>query len=243
MKTAPAAMTPLSAWLQALDSTPPQELLLGGTGHLLLSEAEEENVVEQLRQAVLPRLFPQDYAGQVCLLTGLAPGSDLLFTRVLSAWLLEAGIPYRITGLLPLPVPELVEDWLSSLRDSGEEPSAAEARLRRSQVEHSLASCETVVDLLPPGAAPAKLEDPRFRQNQYRSLAACLAQRSNLLVAILRGEHVGKPGGTAEVVDWRRHPLHVPEEFSTLPPDTPAAPGRRLIVVNPAVEYTPESGI
>jgi hypothetical protein len=246
MKTAVAATTlsptPLGTWLAALDARPSGELLLGGSGHLLLSEAEEENVVLQLRQGVLPRLFPADFAGSVCLLTGLAPGSDLLFTRVLSAWLLDAGIPYRIAGLLPLPVPALVADWLTSLRESGEEVSAAEKRLRLAQVEHSLASCETVVDLLPPDALPARLRDPDFRQDQYRRLAACLAQRSDILVAILRGQHLGRPGGTAEVVDWRRNPGHVPESFSTLPPAA-GIPGRRLVVVDPTVDYTAESGI
>jgi hypothetical protein len=237
----PPSVQPLAAWLETLAARQSAELLLGGTGHLLLSAAEEENVVEQLRQGVMPLLFPPDSFAQVCLLTGLAPGADLLFARVLGGWLLEHDIPFRMIGLLPVPPQTLLEDWLDSLREAGEDASEKQRLLRRRQIETTLASCELVVDLLPPGTAPAQLEDRAFREQQYRRLAACLAQRSDILVAILRQQNPLRPGGTAEVVDWRRHPRHIPPEFCTDPPHRDGS-GNRLIVIDPALGYTPARG-
>lgn len=230
---------PLSAWLDTLRGRGSPEVLLGGTGHLLLSAEEEENVVTQLREGLLPRLFPADGYAQVCLLSGLAPGADLLFARVLGSWLLENDIPLRIVGLLPVPPETLLEDWMDSLREAGEDVSAGQRQLRRQQIETALASCETVVDLLPPGAGAAELGSRDFREQQYRRLGACLAQRSDLLIAVLRRSKPVRPGGTAEVVDWRRHPQHIPSEFCTDPPPLPDRGGHRLIVIDPSVEYTP----
>lgn len=233
----PPPVQPLGEWLGALDGGRGTELLLGGTGHLLLSAAEERNVVEQLREGVMPRLFPPGAFAQVCLLTGLAPGADLLFAAVLGGWLLEHDIPFRMVGLLPVPPQTLLEDWLDSLREAGEEISEAQRQLRRRQIETTLASCELVVDLLPAGTRPEQLASQAFREQQYRHLAACLAQRSDILVAILRQQNLLRPGGTAEVVDWRRHPGHIPAEFCTDPPPRQGG-GHRLIVIDPALGYT-----
>ena len=238
---------PLARWLGTLAGRNGNEILLGGTGHLQLSAAEEGNVVTQLRQGVLPRLFPDGEFAQVCLLTGLAPGSDLLFARVLSGWLLEQDIPFRMIGLLPVPPDTLLEDWLDNLHEAGEDISPAQRQMRRQQIETTLASCETIVDLLPPGSGAAELRDQAFREQQYRHLAACLAQRSDILVAILREQNLLRPGGTAEVVDWRRNPHHIPDEFCTDPPPMPDGGGHRLIVIDPSVGfkrplYTPAHG-
>src|SRR5882757_9777252 len=112
----------LAAWLHLLDQPPPgtrDELLLGGSGHLLLTPAEEDNVTALLRDGVLPRLFEGAQSQPVCVLTGLAPGADLLFTRVVSEWLREAGIAYRTIGLAPLPMPMLLDDWVLVAEASG----------------------------------------------------------------------------------------------------------------------------
>ena len=237
----PALTVPLTDWLRTLADREDSEFLLGGTGHLLLSAEEEENVVTQLREGVLPRLFPAGGFAQVCLLCGLAPGSDLLFARVLSAWLLENDIPFRMIGLLPVPPETLLEDWQDSLREAGEEISAAQRRLQQQQIETTLSSCQIIVDLLPPGSGAVELRDKAFREQQYRHLAACLARRSDILVAILREQNLLRPGGTAEVVDWRRHPHHIPAEFSIdPPPPRPGRDGHRLIVIDPAAGYTAE---
>lgn len=228
---------PLATWLDGLSGPGGSEILLGGSGHLLLSAVEEANVVAQLREGVLPRLFPDGSFAQVCVLTGLAPGSDLLFARVLSGWLLERDIPFRMVGLLPVPPDVLLEDWLDSMREAGDELSPALRAQRQQQIDTTLNSCEMIVDLLADGTTPEQLADRNFREQQYRHLAACLAQRSDILIAILRRNNAVRPGGTAEVVDWRRNPHHIPAEFCTDPPPPADAAGHRLIVIDPAVEY------
>ncbi|MDB5985917.1 MAG: hypothetical protein JWR16_970 [Nevskia sp.] len=226
----------LAAWLHLLDQPPPgarDELLLGGSGHLLLTPTEEDNVTAQLRDGVLPHLFEGAQSRPVCVLTGLAPGADLLFTRVVSEWLREAGIVYRTIGLAPLPMPMLLDDWVLVAEASGNVDNDAIER-QHSQLTQILHTCSAVIDLLPDAIDPERLRSAVFRQSQYRRLAACLAQRSDILVAILRRENPSRPGGTAEVVDWRRNPHKVPEKYSTLPAISASTPGkRRLILVDP----------
>ncbi|MBV8062663.1 MAG: hypothetical protein JOY51_03660, partial [Nevskia sp.] len=94
-------------------------------------------------------------------------------------------------------------------------------------------------DLLPPGSDETVLRSHEFREQQYRRLAACLAQRSDLLIAVLRRNNPLRPGGTAEVVDWRRHPGHIPDEFCTDPPPQPDGGGHRLIVIDPSSSPLP----
>ncbi|HWY25546.1 MAG TPA: hypothetical protein VNX47_11545, partial [Nevskia sp.] len=159
--------------------------------------------------------------------------------RVLGGWLLERDIPFRMVGLLPVPPEILLEDWLDSLREAGEDDSAAQRQERREQIESTLASCQIIVDLLPPRTGAAELAGKAFREQQYRHLAACLAQRSDILLAILRQQNPLRPGGTAEVVDWRRNPHHIPAEFCTDPPPLPDDAGHRLIVIDPALAYAP----
>ncbi len=225
----------LATWLEQLDRPLPggrDELLLGGSGHLLLSAEEEIQVAHQLRDGVLPRLFEGAQSRPVCVLTGLAPGADLLFTRVVSEWLREAGVACRIVGLLPLPTSLLLDDWTSVAQASG----AGNADLierQRDLLAQTLASCSSLIDLLPPDTRAEQLQTAAFHQRQYRRLAACLAQRSDILVAILRRENPSRPGGTAEVVEWRRRPQQVPPDYSTITATLTVLPKRRLILIDP----------
>jgi hypothetical protein len=233
-----------AAWLRSLDGRSGQaaapELQLGISGHLLLSRTEEENVVNQLQRGVLPQLFPDAAGPSVCVLTGLAPGSDLLFTRILTAWLKQSRIAYRVLALLPVPPDTLLDDWQASLNGLGHAVTAAGRREQQLQVELSLAACDAIVDLLPADASAADIAADGFRQQQYRRLAACLSQRADTLVAILRVPNQLRPGGTAEVVDWRRHPGRIPPEFSLGEPRRQplSSHARRLVVIDPAVGYT-----
>jgi hypothetical protein len=235
---APAAPPRLSLarWLRRLERGAQRELVLGVGGHLQLSAAEEANVVAQLHHAVLPRLFPPRFAGSVCLLSGLAPGADWLLAQAIEAWLTKAGIPLRHLALLAVPTDLLLRDWAMSLRENGHIVAPPEWRQRQQQIESALRSCATVIDLLPPGTGHALLRSRRFRETQYRRLAACLAQRSDVLLAILRGGHARRPGGTAELVRWRRHPREIPATLSTGERGRPVRP--RTIVLDPALSYT-----
>jgi class 3 adenylate cyclase len=225
----------LASWLRELDQPSAgarDELLLGGSGHLLLTAAEEQNIAVKLREALLPRLFEGAQSRPVCVLTGLAPGADLLFTRVVSEWLHEAGIAHRTVGLLPLPINVLLEDWVL-VAEASENIRADEIERQRNHLKQTFKSCSAIVDLLPEPNSE-QLQSAVFRQSQYRRLAACLAQRSDILVAILRGENPSRPGGTAEVVDWRRNPHKVPQNYSTLPATLESKHyKRRLLLIDP----------
>lgn len=225
----------LASWLRELDQPSPgarDELLLGGSGHLLLTAAEEQNIAIKLREALLPRLFEGAQSRPVCVLTGLAPGADLLFTRVVSEWLYEAGIAHRTVGLLPLPISVLLDDWVL-VAEASENIRAGEIERQRDLLKQTFKSCSAIVDLLPEPNSE-QLQSAMFRQSQYRRLAACLAQRSDILVAILRGENPSRPGGTAEVVDWRRNPHKVPQNYSTLPATLESKHyKRRLLLIDP----------
>ena len=98
---AAAAVEPLTAWLQALAADGRPRVLLGASGHLDLSPEEEEHVARQLEESALPALAAAASDAEILVVTGLAPGADLLFAEVACAWLARAGRPYQRVGLLP----------------------------------------------------------------------------------------------------------------------------------------------
>ena len=232
MTGSPLPLT-LPGWEQALDREGPGGRLLGITGHLQLSAAEERHTIAHLR-ALFTRLLGSERT-RVCCLTGLAPGVDQLFVRTLRDWTAAYGVPLRLTGLQPLPVDWMLHDWRQRLCDLGLPPSLAECEWQRSALRQVIEDCDSVVDLMPDGGTAAA-DDGAFRHRQYRRLAACLVQRVDTLVAVLRDQNLLLPGGTAEVVAWRRNPRLIPAEWCAVAAGW--AGSRRLIVIDPAVEYT-----
>jgi class 3 adenylate cyclase len=231
----------LADWLLSLPADDSSHVLLGGTGHLLLSAQEQAQAIAQLEKTVLPALFSGHSGLRVTLISCLAPGADLLFQRVCATWLRRAGIAYRAVALLPLPVNTLISDWLQKARDNGLSVDACALDDVQKAISTALAACETVVDLLPPTYAHAELADLEFRQAQYRRLAACLAEQPDQLIAVLRGQSPQLPGGTAEVVEWRRNPALIPAEFSTLALRTARRARRALHIVDPQATPAPAS--
>ncbi len=224
----------LAAWLGSLPPTDSGHLLIGGTGHLLLSPLEQAQAAKHLQTRVLPALLSAPKPQGITLITGLAPGADLLFKRLAADWLTQADIAFEAVALLPVPVDVLIGDWVAKSHEQWTPVAAIELDAMRAKLDAMLADCDTVVDLLPDGTAPDQLQDGSFRQQQYRRLAACLAEQPDVLIALLRAQNLQQPGGTAEVVEWRRNPMRVPPEFSTLSLRRPA-PGGRLMVIDPAV--------
>lgn len=225
----------LKAWLATLDQRP--SFLLGGTGHLLLAADEETRAAAHLEQRLLPSLFRDRRPAHVTIATGLAPGADLLFERVVGDWLREARIPFATVALLPVPIDVLIGDWVLMAHDRDRAPSATTIATICAEIAAREASCEVVVDLLPAGFDHTALRTEDIRREQYRRLAACLAEQSDLLVALLRAQNLQQPGGTAEVVEWRRSPRLIPAEYSTLA--LRAQRGRRpLAVIDPALVLT-----
>ncbi len=232
----------LEAWLSRLPLQDDGHLLIGATGHLRLSASERTAVTSRLRHEALPTLITRANPRRVSLVTGLAPGADLLFKQVASQWLREAGIAFDTVALLPVPVPVLIDDWVARLGEMSVilEPTTIEAV--RAGIEEQLALCAVVIDLVPGGPADPRLRLGAFRQRQYRQLAACLAEQSDVLVAILRPGHSGLPGGAADVVSWRHRPARIPAALSTLHLRRPAVTGRPLLLIDPTLAAVPPVG-
>ena len=85
-------------------------LRVGACGHLLLSRTEIHSVRAQLIDSVLPELAASK--ARLSLFVGLAPGADLLFLQTAADWLRARDIDFEMTALLPVPVPQLLNDWV-----------------------------------------------------------------------------------------------------------------------------------
>lgn len=230
LSTAGPQAVRLGEWLAALAASPTPIVLLGGTGHLELSIAEQQRVAGELERDILPLFAELPAETEVTVVTGVAPGADLLFAETARTGLARLGRRIRTVGLLPVPAETLWQDWLdhSGRKDARRVPAT------RARFEQALRDSEWLVELWERNETP-DWSDTAVRQRQYRRLAAVLAGHCDVLVAVLRPDHSGKPGGTAEVVTWRE--LHaVPAEFAAGTRRHPSGwpMGDRLILVNPA---------
>lgn len=211
-------------------------VVVGGTGHLLLSETESLNATIHLSDHVLPQIARQIKGRGVMLLSGAAPGADLLFFETAQTWFVRSGIPCTTVALLPVPPQWLIDDWQLRAQSDGH-VVLPEARL---DYERRLGLALLGADLLVPlftGAGEQESLVVSWREEQYRKLAACLAEQSDILIAVLRAQNLREPGGTAEVVEWRRHLRRIPARLSTLFRDDAMSPAQRhpLIVIDPRV--------
>jgi hypothetical protein len=221
----------LHQWLATLPDIASGHRLVGGTGHLLLNADERRNVENRLEAEIFPLLFSS--ARHVTIATGAAPGADLLFARTAQRWLTRAGIGHDLVALLPIPVDQLLEDWVQRVSENAIRPDAAERERVRRAVRALIEECAAVVDLMPQAVDPLALGDPALRRQQYQQLAAVLAEQSDLLIALLRHDEALRSGGTAEVVDWRRYPERVPAALSTVGQRRPTGHGQ-LWIIDPA---------
>lgn len=222
-------------WLQLVEEarrsrdTP---FLVGGSGHLLLSAHEEDRVTHALTDEVLPEVIRLSRGRRLVLLCGLAPGADLLFQRVALAWLRERDVPHDAIGLMPVPAAQLAEDWGERANRDGYTVSSRDLARLRSEIETAQAACSGRVQLF-------DTEDSRafgsrsFRESQYRRLGALLALHADALIAVLRYGDPEAPGGTAEVVSWRRDPRRIPAEFRPEKPAPHTLSTGTLFVINP----------
>lgn len=227
---------PLERWLRELQRPSPPTFLLGGTGHLVLSAEEKNSVQQQLRSEILPQILSSLGDRQLLILTGLAPGADHLFDQTAVAYAREHHLRYRLIGLLPLPVAVMLDDWAGKLEAEGHPVSSRQRTQQLANMEAERVACDRVVHLMPPGTSEERISEPLFRQSQYQRLAACLAEQSDALVAIVRTADGPRPGGTAQAVQWRQELSRVPASISTLSlrDHVPAQDGR-LFTIDPAL--------
>jgi hypothetical protein len=187
----------LRRWLDELSADARPRVLVGGTGHLILSRDEEEQAARELERAALPALLEAPADAEILVLTGMAPGADLLIAETASTWLTRHDRRFARIALLPVPTEVLWGDWLTRA------PAVDAARIEtvRQRFDAALRRSDTVVQLWDDLALDwAELS---VRQQQYRRLAAVLVEHCEVLVAVLKPARPGAPGGTAEVVAWR----------------------------------------
>ncbi|WP_028008962.1 tetratricopeptide repeat-containing protein [Solimonas flava] len=232
---------PLREWLAAhrRASGGARCLSVGGCGHLLLSRSEARRARLQLTRHVLPALLG-DGATRLSLFVGMAPGADMLFLDTAAEWLRAHNIPFEMTALLPVPIPHLLHDWVLRAQDEHRQISRAGRRRLEAEAEQLLQCCSAVVPLYPDDVGAATFSSRAFRQHQYRRLAAIIAQHADHLVAILRPFASGEPGGTAEIVAWRRTPARIPSELRLHA--VHCAEHGQLHLVDPTREDAPSEG-
>ena len=221
-------------WLYPLlGDTPGNTLLVGGVGHLLLNHEEEVVICAALEERVLPLLRDMAGARPITLFTGLAPGADALLMDCASRWCTRQQVPLRKVGICPVPPSHLAADWISHAESMGGTLSTTARQRVQADVLRVHADCETVIPLYHAADDDPVFADALVRQLHYRQLAAALAEYSDVLVAILHEDHVGHPGGTAEVVAWRQNPAKIPEKYSTRRSRAARGTDAGLIVINP----------
>lgn len=215
------------------------------TGHLDLSRTERVRVREQLRHRVLAAAVDglqeeMPSPGTVELLTGLAPGADYLFAITALEWYRRQGIRFRLTVLQPLPIDTLMEDWARHRQRRGRRVRQRDARRALGELRELIRASDQVVDLMPNRSLRRRSYANRFRQIQYRRLAATLALSTDVLVAILRSRALTLPGGTAEVVAWWREPHQIPQMLSS--PFRIGPSHRQLLLIDPLPQPVPAVG-
>lgn len=139
----------LSDWLSRLPPPDDGHLLIGSTGHMLLSPAERDASIDRLRDDVLPAAIGLSPPSRVTLVTGMAPGSDLLFKQVAVDWLGRAGIAVNVVALLPVPVDVLLDDWLRKAHPETGPIDRSEIEAMRRNVDAVMSECSDIVSLLP----------------------------------------------------------------------------------------------
>lgn len=233
LSTAGVATLPLRDWLamHGRADAGARRLRIGACGHLLLSRTELRRARRQLIERVLPALVA-DGATRLSLFVGMAPGADMLFLETAADWLRDRGLPFELTALLPVPVESLINDWLLRAQDEQRRLGRGARALLAAEAESLLQRCTTIVPLYPDDIDAATLSSRAFRQHQYRRLAAILAQHADHVVAILRPFASVEPGGTAEIVGWRRDPASIPPELRLH--GTHCAHDRRVHIVDPS---------
>lgn len=235
MPTSTEGEISLETWLRQRSE---YTLVLGASGHLLLSEAESAAAAAQLTQRVLPEIAARHRGSSVLLATGAAPGADQVFSLTAQRWFERAGIRCASVALLPVPAAWLLRDWALRAAAAGLAVTPAQRRRCGRAIAQTLAQARWRVPLYDAAAADRQrlAASADWRTEQYRRLAACLAEQSDVLVAVLSAQRSGEPGGTAEVVDWRRHPQRIPPPLSTRAPGAGPGARRPLIVIDPGLD-------
>ena len=168
-------------------------LVIGVTGHRDLRDQDVPQLEAEI--AAIFAALRRDYLGPdgetpIILLSALAEGADRLAARVA----LAQGL--RLIAPLPLPIEEYRRDF---------EPGLKPGNMAEFGALLAQAMAAPVVPFTPGNSLAAVRADGARRAEQYRAVGLFIAQHSNVLIAIWDGdESASAPGGTAEVVKFKR---------------------------------------
>lgn len=199
-------------------------ITIGVTGQLLLDAQERQQVAHQAREE-LHKLRPELLrAGEVQLLSGVAPGADLVLTDTLLSSLLEMGVNAHLTAIVVDSPHDLILRWQQRAEQLGQLiPPESVERVRGVMQQH-LDRAQRQLRVISSAGEP----DSGFAQ-----LASLLAESSSILFAVLRPEHSGGLVGTRQTVAWWEQPATIPDRLRwRLSSTTPGL--RRLIRIDPS---------
>lgn len=210
----------------ALGTKTSQVLSIGVTGHLLLDSDERQHVAEHARSQ-LDSLF-QDVGevAKVHLVSGLAPGSDLVLTESLLAGCEAHGIACQLTAAIVDSPEDILHRWQERAEELGATITPYVVEQVSQKLRQLLLRADRQLRLMSPLGAPKR---------GYQQLSAMLAESCDVLVAVVRQSHPNQDGGTAETVDWWKDLEKVPSELRLGFARNQDLSQRRLIEINPAL--------
>jgi hypothetical protein len=169
-------------------------LVIGVTGHRDLRGDDVPQLKDEVKKVILR--LRHDYLGDdtetpVVILSSLAEGGDRLVAQV--ALTLGA----RLVAPLPMPVDEYRRDF---------EPGLAPGNAAEFDALLAQAIAAPVMPFTPGNSLEVVRADKAKRDEQYRALALFIVQHCHALIALWDGKEENmSPGGTAEVVAFKRH--------------------------------------
>ena len=201
---------------------------VGVCGHLWLDSRHRARVHAAATQALRASESLIETGAAVRLITGLAPGSDLVLTAAVSEWCEARNLDCEIEALIVCDADHLIEAWQERARQLGLSLSAGAQNAVRERMDYWLSRAAQVHEL--------DVEYPGH--SGFEALAAQIAQRSECLLAVRRDQHVGSSGGTGDVLRWRADPTLVPAALRT-----DVSVSRSRIVIDPdSGDYTRHDG-
>ena len=174
---------------------------IGVTGPLVLNAAQRDAVTRAVGRLITDARWPS-HVERWTLCSGMAAGADLLLVEALSATLRREGAAATVNAWLAKPAEQMRADWLRRAAQLGSRPSP---------------EAQDGVDALRARqliAAHAELLEAAEGLDPYRVLAARLALEPEVLIAVAKTSQSSAPGGTVEVLQWRRQPQLIPEPLN-----------------------------
>ncbi len=194
-----------------MSSFEPIPLAIGFTGHRDIAPEDETKLREALKKK-LKELQHANRSTPLRAFTGLAEGGDMLFAEAA----VEVGI--EIIAVMPVEIAEFARDF-----EKPAQPGRNPVELRK-RFEGLLEKVsDTHVIPIPAGTPPASVRayGPE-RDAQYTAVGAYIVRQSAILIALWDGVMTDKPGGTGDVVRFKREgvpPQPGEADYFPAPPD------------------------